>query len=497
MRYFYCYAKACILKDMQTTVVIGHVRLIRNIVLLLSVSLCVLALGAVALAQTTDQTQTADQLTELRKVQLQKELAELERLIAVQQSLLEQKQGERTSLERDVGVLDTKIKKAQLDIKAREISIRQLSQEIGSKQGVINELNEKLIRERESLAELIRKTAEIDDTSIVEIVLSNESISQFFEELDDFQAVKLALRSNFDDIKTIRTSTEDAKKVLEGQHSSAMQLKELQDLEKQKIESQEKEKQQLISTTKGQESVYKQQIAKNQKTAAQIRAELFELRGTKAIPFGQALEYANIASAKTGVRAAFILGVLKHETDLGGNLGVGNWQVDMHPTRDRPIFQVITSTLGLDPNNVPVSKKLSYGWGGAMGPAQFIPSTWACYGGYINTNTGTCSNTGGLSSEQFWAGPWTYQASSDRLRNIRGKGSPSNPWDNQDAFFATAVYMADLGAVGGPEAERRAALKYYAGGNWQNPSYAFYGDSVMEHAQYYQQQIDTLKQLGS
>lgn len=460
--------------------------------------LFVFMIAQMAAAQTTGQSLTADQITAARKAQLQKELNELERLIAVQQSLLEQKQGERTSLERDVGVLDAKIRKAQLDIKARELHIRQLSSEIGSKQGVINELSEKLVRERESLAELIRKTAEIDDTSIVEIVLSNESISQFFEELDDFQAVKLALRGNFDDIKTIRSSTEYAKKVLEDQHSSAMQLKELQNLEKQKIETQEKEKQNLLKTTKGQESVYKQQIAKNQKTAAQIRAELFELRGTKAIPFGTALEYATIASAKTGVRAAFILGVLKHETDLGGNLGVGNWQVDMHPTRDRPVFQAITSALGLDPGSVPVSRKLSYGWGGAMGPAQFIPSTWACYGGYINTNTGTCSNsTGSLSSEQFWAGPWTYQAGSDRLRNLRGKSSPSNPWDNQDAFFATAVYMMDLGATGGPEAERRAALKYYAGGNWQNPSYAFYGDSVMEHAMYYQQQIDTLKQLGS
>jgi membrane-bound lytic murein transglycosylase B len=456
------------------------------------------AVVQIAAAQTGgDSTMTADAITAARKAQLQKELDELERLIAAQQSLLEQKQGERTSLERDVGVLDTKIKKAQLDIKARELSIRQLSQDIGSKQGVINELSEKLIRERESLAELIRKTAEIDDTSIVEIVLSNESISQFFEELDDFQAVKLALRGNFDDIKSIRTNTEGAKKVLEEKHLSALELKALQDLEKQKIEQQEREKKQILTTTKGQESVYKQQIAKNQKTAAQIRAELFELRGTKAIPFGQALEYANIASAKTGVRAAFILGVLKHETDLGGNLGVGNWQVDMHPTRDRPVFQAITSNLGLNPDTVPVSRKLSYGWGGAMGPAQFIPSTWACYGGFINTNTSSCSNNSGLSSEQFWAGPWTYQASSDRLRNLRGKASPSNPWDNQDAFFATAVYMMDLGAVGGPEAERRAALKYYAGGNWSNPSYAFYGDSVMEYTVYYQQQIDTLKQLGS
>lgn len=461
-------------------------------------ALTLLALVQVTFAQTSDNSnQTADQLTALRKIQLQKELTELENLITLQQNLLEQKQGERTSLERDVGVLDAKIKKAQLAIKARELSIGQLKNDIGSKQSTINELNEKLIREHESLADLIRRTAEIDDTSMVEVVLSNESISEFFQELDDFQAVKLALQGNFDDIKTVRQNTEGAKKVLEEKHLSELELKTLQALEKKKIEDQEKEKQTILKTTKGQESLYQQQITKNQKSAAQIRAELFELQGTKAIPFGTALEYANAASAKTGVRAAFILGVLKHETDLGGNLGVGNWQVDMHPTRDRPVFQTIVSTLGLDPNTVPVSRKLSYGWGGAMGPGQFIPSTWACFGGYVNTQTNTCGPSGSLTIEAFRAGPWTYDASKDRLRILRGKSSPSNPWDNQDAFFATAAYMMDLGAVGSPVSERQAALKYYAGGNWQNPSYAFYGDSVMEHAMYYQQQIDALKQLGS
>ena len=49
----------------------------------------------------------------------------------------------------------------------------------------------------------------------------------------------------------------------------------------------------------------------------------------------------------------------------------------MHPNRDRPVFAVIAQTLGFNPDDLPVSRKPWYGWGGAMGPAQFIPSTWA------------------------------------------------------------------------------------------------------------------------
>ena len=238
-------------------------------------------------------------------------------------------------------------------------------------------------------------------------------------------------------------------------------------------------------------------MKQSERTAAEIRAELFALRDSRAIPFGTALELATRAGNITKVRPALILGVLTQETKLGENLGTGSYLTDMHPTRDKPLYLVITQNLGLNPSDMPVSRKPGYGWGGAMGPGQFIPSTWACYGGYINTVTGDCNNSQrNLGWDAFWAGPWVYDASKDRLRVISGKSSPSNPWDNQDAFLATAVLMKDNGADrGSRNAERLAALRYFAGwNNANNPSYAFYGDGVMGHADYYQRQIDILGQ---
>jgi len=184
---------------------------------------------------------------------------------------------------------------------------------------------------------------------------------------------------------------------------------------------------------------------------------------------------------------------LKQETNLGENLGTGSWRVDMHPTRDQPVFSYITQALGLDPDRMPVSKKPSYGWGGAMGPGQFIPSTWVCYGGFVNTNTGSCTPTSG-SGSQFWQGPWRYTASKDRVRTLLKASTISNPWDAQTAIMATAMLMADNGA--GKQtyaAERLAALRYFAG--WtgaSNRAYSFYGDSVMDFATQFQKSIDQL-----
>lgn len=269
----------------------------------------------------------------------------------------------------------------------------------------------------------------------------------------------------------------------------------LHKLQSERLRQQETEKVRILEVTEGEEKKYQDLISSNQRSAAQIRSELFELRGTSAINLGQAIEFATFAGNKTGVRPAFILGVLKQETRLGEFLGNGSWQVDMHPTRDAPLYKVICDTLGLDPNSMPVSAGGATYYGGAMGPSQFIPSTWACYGGYINTRTGSCSYTSSITN--FYSGPWKYDANADRLRVVRGKQSPSNPWDNQDAFLATALYMKDLGADAGTlYAERKAALMYYAGSNWSSPTHSFYGDGVMSHAEYYQNQIDALKELS-
>jgi len=436
-----------------------------------------------------------DDVIAKRRAQLEAELSRLEGLIEQQQVLLQSKQGERVTLERDLDIINTEIKKAQLAIEAQRLSISNLEQDIFLKNATILELEEKIDRERDSLSGLIRRTAEIDDQSLAEMVFSGKSFSEFFEELDDFQEVKVGLEKSFRTLEELRDKNLDAKEVLKGKKAEEEELHELQEMQNLKLKERENEKAKMLRVTKGEESKYQELINSNQKTAAEIRSELFELRGTSAINLGDAIEFATFAGNKTGVRPAFILGVLKQETRLGEFLGNGTWTVDMHPTRDRPVFKVITSTLGLDPNAMPVSAAPGYGYGGAMGPAQFIPSTWACYGGYINTITGTCGYSSSVAD--FYAGPWEYDPSADRLRVVRGKQSPSNPWDNQDAFLATALYMKDLGADAGTyAAERMAALKYFAGGNATNPAYAFYGDGVMDHATYFQKQIDALKSLS-
>jgi membrane-bound lytic murein transglycosylase B len=395
------------------------------------------------------------------QAKLEQQLQQVEAEIKQNQEQLAAKQKERTSLERDVAIMDAKIQASQLAIKERDLMLQRIKGDITQKALGIQSLDSKTASGQQSLAQMLRETRMIDDLSPVELFLG-AGLTGYFQEMDGFQTIQRALGSSFNKIATTRSDLVSRKQALEDQQQEENDLLQLQVLQKQSLTETEKQKQTLVKSAKGQESVYQKVIADKQQTAAQIRAALFALRDTtQEVSFGDMFTYAKEASVKTGVRPAVILGILSEESNLGQNVGTGNWKVDMHPTRDVPVFKTLCAQLGLDPDKMPVSKKPWYGWGGAMGPAQFIPSTWVQY--------------------------------ADRIAAITGH-NPPNPWDPRTAVFATALLMADNGAdQQTPQAERLAALRYLAG--WKNATksaYAFYGDDVMELAAKFQGQIDVL-----
>ncbi len=409
---------------------------------------------------------------------LQVQLDQIERDIAGNQGTLSELQKARTSLEKSIAILDNKIKTAQLQIKQSDLTLSQIKVNIDEKQGAIRAVDEKVARGEKSLAVLLRRTREIDDFSLAELALG-KNLRDFFQDVDDFQTIQQALGDSFTEMAALREELNRRKSDLEDKQNEAQQVRTIQVLAKAAIQKDEAEKKNILSATKGQEKAYQQLIADKQKQAASIRAALFGLRDSVAIPFGVAYDYAKQASALTSVRPALILAILTQESNLGQNVGscyvsniltgsgVGKNTGKVFPNvmkapRDTAPFQRITEALGRDWSNTPISCPQGSGYGGAMGPAQFIASTWVLY--------------------------------QSRLSQLTGESTP-DPWNPRTAIFATALLMGDNGADEGTRAsERRAALKYFAGSNWNKKANAFYGDGVMELVDEIQSEIDILNQ---
>lgn len=407
------------------------------------------------------------------------ELAETEKEIAQWQETLNKTKSGTKSLQNEAAVLNAKIKQAQATIKQRNINIAQLSKQIKDKQKTILTLETRIEKGHESLAQLIRKTNEIDEFSLPEVVLGNKDISEFFSDVDSFQSIKKSLGVLFQEIRQTKNLTQKEKESLDVAQDKEIDTKAAVEAQKKEVEKNEKEKQYLIQVNKTQEKNYQQILSERQAKAGEIRAKLFKLAGgAAAIPFGTALVYAQNASSKTGVSPAMVLAVLTQESSLGANVGkcyltdtttgagvtvsTGKvWSNLMKASRDVAPFLEITSKLGVDPLNTVVSCPIAgvAGYGGAMGPAQFIPSTWKIF--------------------------------EDRLRNTLGR--EANPWNPEDAFMASSMYLGDLGASSGTySGEIRAACKYYGSGG----TTCSYGRSVMKLRDAIQSDIDYLTQYG-
>jgi len=407
-------------------------------------------------------------LSPAEEAKLRAELDRIEKEQAETQKILEDTQKQSGSIQRDIVLLNARNKAAQLEIQKKNLLISSLGKDIQKKNQDISSLNTRIEKNKEALSQLMRKTNEIESYSMPEILLSNSSYADFASDVDNFGSVKVAMQDLFNSIKTNKTRVETEKLVLDKKKDQEANAKATIEQEKKTVEQTEAEKKRLLNITKNQEKEYQALLAEKRKRAAEIRAALFALRDTDAIPFGKAYEYALEASKKTGVRPAFLLAILTQESALGKNVGScyltdpttgagasvksGNsFPNVMKPTRDVEPFIAITKELGLDPYKTLVSCPQSVGWGGAMGPAQFIASTWQLFKTRIATAVGA---------------------------------KVANPWEPKHAFIASAIYLSDLGADTQLYSdERNSACRYYSGSSCSPGSINFtYGEQVMQKA---------------
>lgn len=430
----------------------------------------------------------AQGLSEDDKARLRSEYDQLQQEIAQWQTVLDQTRAKKNTLQGDVTLLNAQIKQAEAQIKQKNLDISKLAGEINSKVKLISDLDQHIARGRDSLGKLIRQQNESDTYPLAAIVFSQGGLTDFFADASALTVISRGLKTQFEDIRSAKDQTQKEREALDQKKNAELDAKYVVETKKQQIASTEAEKKKLLTATKQDEKSYQAVLADKQRKAEQIRNALFDLRDAQGISFAKALEYAGVASQKTGVRAAFILAILSQESDLGKNIGsclvtdletgdgVGKnsgtpFQKVMKAPRDTVPFQQITSAVGLNPLSTPVSCPLgttyssSRGYGGAMGPSQFIPSTWLMF--------------------------------EDRLRAALGVSQP-NPWQPQDAIMATALYLSDLGADSGTyTGERNAACRYYSGRSCDSrrPTNYTYGDSVISKAKTFQDNIDFLKSI--
>ncbi len=391
------------------------------------------------------------------EAQLQQVLKEIEEYKKTISGIQKQKR----SIQNDIKIVEAQIKKVELEIKAINLNIQRLNNKIAQTRDSIKKIESKINRSKEVLTAALRYYYQVRQRNVVEVFLAQMQLSDYFNNFFYLQKLQEQISKEIDNLKDLNKKLTSQKEALEKELQEQSNLLVLQKVKYAELQDLKEEKQVLLAKAATEESKYKKLLEESEKTAAQIREQIYRLAGGAGpITFGEAYNLAKIAEKYTGIRPAFLLAVLHYESRLGQNVGTCHYKDAMKPS-EQPIFEKIVKELGLDPNKMPVSCKPWYGWGGAMGPAQFLPSTWMKY--------------------------------RDKVAQITGNNPPS-PWNNLDAFVAAALYLAAAGADARTyQAEWKAAMIYFAGSNWDNPSLRFYGDDIMAIAERFQKDINILE----
>ncbi len=395
------------------------------------------------------------------RAELNAQIEELTKQIENYRGSIRGIQGQAKSLEGEISILDNQIKKFELEIRRIKLIIGSIESQINETELRIKRLEQQTGNEKVILGELIREIYKYDETSFLEIILTKEKLSDFFSEIQSLESLQLGIQKSLEQIRILKEQLKIKKTELEEQRNEMIALRAIQETQKYSIEKRKRVRKKFLDETRGQEYLYQRLVKNKQMDVNTIRSQLYILQGMGgSLKFENALSLAEFTSSVTGVRPAFLLAVLSKESGWGANVGTGTWRVDMKPSQ-HAAYLAICEKLQLNPDMMPVSKRAWYGWGGAMGPAQFIPRTWLGY--------------------------------ESRVAKLTGHNPPS-PWDIEDAFVAAGLYLANAGAtVQTYEAEHKAYMIYLAGGNWWKRHLWYIGDDVMFRATTIQEQINLIK----
>ncbi|OGZ65822.1 MAG: hypothetical protein A3C50_01025 [Candidatus Staskawiczbacteria bacterium RIFCSPHIGHO2_02_FULL_43_16] len=385
---------------------------------------------------------------------------------------------QKNTLQNAVSGLKKKITSLEGQINKGTLMVKGLNLQINDTAVSINKTEVKIEDSQQQIIGILRAIYREDKKPSLVILLEGD-LSDFFSNVAHLENLNAKVSDLLESTTNLKEYLQGQKTKMDSEKTQLQKTIQIQNLQKKENEQNKKQQETNLKLTEAQYQAQQKEKATADKNASAIKARIFELVGVSNAPtFGQAVEIAKYVSGLTGVRPALLLAVLTQESSLGKNVGqcyvtdlatgsgtnlsgTAARQRVMNP-KSIPTFITLTESLGMDYKKTPVScwipmysGGVPYGWGGAMGPAQFIASTWSLY--------------------------------KEKVAQIIGM--VANPWNIRNAFLASGLLLKDNGAL---TSESVAAAKYYCGGNYRRSECKTYANSVLRYAAQYEADIKAI-----
>ena len=210
----------------------------------------------------------------------QVQIDELRAKIEIYQKNLSKAQSETNSLKNQIYILETKIDKKETEIKLNQEETEETNLEIKKTEEEIEYNAEETQDKKKKLGKLLRERYIIDQKNDLEIIILNESLSDFFRVFQTAETIQASVNQTLIELKELKKNLFGKQLELEEKKEKLNHLNDELTGYKTNLESQQSVKQNILYQTKNSEERYENMVNELRLEQQRMNSEIVVLEKT-------------------------------------------------------------------------------------------------------------------------------------------------------------------------------------------------------------------------
>ncbi|MBU4284664.1 peptidoglycan DD-metalloendopeptidase family protein [Patescibacteria group bacterium] len=266
--------------------------------------ICLLLLVSTLLPQISRASLVNDLKVQIE--QKEQEIKQLEAQAAAYKKELETTQSAKNTLNNQLATIASRIKKLQNDIYITSARISSTTLKIEELSLDIDEKQDEIDKKKKEISDVIQVLAEYDNESLMEIVLTKASFSDFLNQVRYLESLQESIQENLTALQSIKKDMESQKTTTVQQKNQLAALQGQLSGQKQVVDKEKEEKNYLLVQTKGQEKQYQTLLNDTLRKQQEVEQQIFDLEDKIKLT----LDPNSMPEARSGVLSWPLDGVL-------------------------------------------------------------------------------------------------------------------------------------------------------------------------------------------
>jgi murein DD-endopeptidase MepM/ murein hydrolase activator NlpD len=209
--------------------------------------------------------------------QKEQEIKQLEAQAAAYQKELDSTQSQKNTLSNQLNTIASRIRALQAEISVTTGKISATSLKIDSLSLDIQLKQDEIDKKKKEISDLLQVLAEYDRESLIEIILTQNNLSDFINQIHYLETLHENIQKIITDLQNMKKDMQTQKTNAEVQKSQLASLRNQLSGQKSIVDSEKQEKSYLLTQTKGQEKQYQNLLNDTLRKQEEIQQQIFDL----------------------------------------------------------------------------------------------------------------------------------------------------------------------------------------------------------------------------